>query len=466
MRRRELSASELIDAAWRQVRRLNPTINALVTEREEESRLEARQADAAMARDMPLGPLHGLPFTVKDLIATAGVRTTAGSLVLKDYVPRVSAPVVSRLQGAGAILMGKSNCPEFGLDLHTSNRIFGDTWNPWDNRVTSGGSSGGDSAAVSAGMATFGVGTDYGGSIRFPAHCTGLACLRPTPGVVPGTGQLPYSADGDLPPPNSVSLQAWLQTIAPLARSIGDLAMLVRAMAGPDQLDSHAVPFDLADPEQVDVRGLGCAWFDGDGTVPVRSDVRAAVATAAAALAGAGVRVVNERPPGFEEGEDAYAAMRAAEGLPDHAVLTSGRDQDLTAYLRTWLTNSQGTTTLREYRALGARADRIRAQVTAYMTDWPILLLPVASIPAFVPDQWDFDVEGTRVPRFNIETCCRVVTLLRMPAAVVICGTSTEGLPIGVQVVGKPFHDQQVLAVSQLLEQEFGRWRPQGRRAA
>jgi Asp-tRNA(Asn)/Glu-tRNA(Gln) amidotransferase A subunit family amidase len=460
LRRRELSASELIDATWRCIRALNPRLNAVVTEREEESRAEAVRADDALARGQPVGPLHGLPFTVKDLIATAGLRTTAGSLVLSDYMPRSSAPAIRRLEEAGAILIGKSNCPEFGLDLHTANRMFGDTWNPWNPRFTSGGSSGGDSAAIAAGMAAFGIGTDYGGSIRFPAHCTGLASIRPTPGIVPGTGQLPYPIQDDLPPPNSLSLQVWLQTIAPLARSVDDLAMLLNVMAGPDGLDVHCVPAEVGDPATVDIRNLGCAWFDGDGTIPVRSDVKSTVARAAAALAGRGLRVINERPPEFDHAEAVYAALRAAEGLPDHAALIGGHESELTDYVRAWFESSHQDIGLAEYRALGAKSDAIRARVLAFMDTWPILLLPVASIPAFEPGPWDFTVEGARVARFNVETCCRVVTLLRAPAAVAICGTSAEGLPIGVQVVGRPFHDHEALAVAIALEQEFGRWRP------
>jgi Asp-tRNA(Asn)/Glu-tRNA(Gln) amidotransferase A subunit family amidase len=460
--RRELSASELLEATWLQVHRFNPTLKAIVTPREDESRIEAREADAALAKGKAVGPLHGLPFTVKDLIATAGLRTTAGSIVLRDHVPRVSATAISRLQAAGAILLGKSNCAEFGLDLHTANRVFGETWNPCSTRHTSGGSSGGDSAAVAAGMAAFGIGTDYGGSIRWPAHCTGTASLRPTPGVVPGTGQLPLSGPGDLPPPNSSSIQVWLQTIAPLARSAGDLALLTRTMAGPDGLDAHAVPVELGDPATIDIRDLPCAWCDGDGTVPVRADVRAAVAAAGAALERRGVRVINERPTALDRAEEAYGALRAAEGLPDHAALVSDHEAELTDYFRTWLAAPLATAALGEFRALTARADTIRAQVMAFMERWPMLLLPVASIPAFQPGPWDFVVEGVEVPRFNIVTCCRVVTLLRAPAAVVICGTSSEGLPIGVQVVGRPYHDHEVLAVAAALEHEFGRWTPRG----
>jgi len=220
------------------------------------------------------------------------------------------------------------------------------------------------------------------------------------------------------------------------------------------------VPVELADPESTNLVKLAVAWLDGDGTVPVRSDLRAAVADAASAHSERGLDVINERPPGFEEGESVYAALRAAEGLPDHLSAVAGHESELTEYLRVWLARPAVELTLTQYRALGVQADSVRARVLAFMEDRPILLLPVASIPAFVPETWDFVVEGTEVARFNIETCCRVVTLLRTPAAVVPCGTTPEGLPIGVQVVGRPYRDHEVMAVAIALEEAFGRWRP------
>jgi Asp-tRNA(Asn)/Glu-tRNA(Gln) amidotransferase A subunit family amidase len=460
IREREISSSELVDLYLRRVDRLNPDINAIVTLCEESARLEGRRVDDLVAKGKPLGPLAGLPFTVKDLIATAGVRTTAGSLTLSDFVPRETAPAIERLRAAGAILLGKSNCPEFGLDIHTSNRLFGDTWNPWNTQMTSGGSSGGDSAAVAAGMATFGVGTDYGGSIRWPAHCTGLVALRPTPGLVPSTGQLPYPPAPDFPPPNSASLQYQLQTIAPLARSVRDLWSVASVMAGPDNRDFHSVPVSLNDPADVDLSRLSCTWFDGDGTVPVRADIVDVVQAAARALEVRGVLTTNLRPPRLEFAEDVFAALRAADGMADHLAVATGREDQLTWYVREWLEGSKAQVSVEEYQRLTAAADSIRVSVLHFMETWPILLLPVASIPAFEPGPHDFVVEGTTVKRFNIETCCRVITLLRAPSAVVPCGTSRDGLPVGVQIVGRPFRDDQVIAVALALESQFGPWRP------
>lgn len=207
IRDRKVSAVEVLDAHLRRIERVNPGLNAIVTLVEERARAAAVSADRMLANGAVMSPIHGVPFTVKDIIATEGIRTTGGTLLLAEHVPARSATAVERLERKGAILLGKSNCPEFALDMHTWNRVFGGTRNPRDDRYTSGGSSGGDSAAVASGCSAFGIGTDYGGSIRWPAHCTGLVSLRPTVGVVPTTGQLPYSSAGPLPAANSLSVQ-------------------------------------------------------------------------------------------------------------------------------------------------------------------------------------------------------------------------------------------------------------------
>jgi Asp-tRNA(Asn)/Glu-tRNA(Gln) amidotransferase A subunit family amidase len=454
---REVSALEVLEQHLERVAELNPRLNAIVTLDEEGARAAAARADAALAAGESVGPLHGLPFVVKDLLATEGLRSTAGSRLLSDFVPRRSATAVERLSRAGAVLMGKTNCAELGLDVHTSNELFGATLNPIDERVTPGGSSGGDSAAVAAGLAAFAIGTDYGGSIRWPSQCTGLASLRPTPGVVPSTGMLPYGAPGDLPAPNSMSLLGRSVMVAPMARSVGDLWDLLGAMAGPDGLDAQAVPVELGSPDDVRAERLGCAWFANEGAYPVRPDVAATVAAAADALAVHGLAVAELRPPGLEEAEPIYAALRAADGLEDHRALAAGREGELTESIRAWF-EATPPATIAEFRALAARRDQLRARVLEFMAEWPLLMLPVSGIPAFPVEARDFVVEGQAVPRFGILAPSRVVTLLGLPSASVCCGTSDEGLPIAVQVVGRPFADREVIRVAALLESHFGRW--------
>jgi Asp-tRNA(Asn)/Glu-tRNA(Gln) amidotransferase A subunit family amidase len=460
VRRGTITAAEVLEAHLEQVRSRNPALNAIVTLTEEEAREQAAGIDASIAAGAVPGPLAGVPFTVKDLIATRGVRSTAGSLILRDHVPAWGATAVERLRAADAVLLGKANCPEFGLAVHTSNRLFGETLSPLGPGLSPAGSSGGDASAVAAGMAAFGIGTDYGGSVRVPAHCTGLAALRPTPGLIPGTGQLPFPPNPSRPPwPGAepvgpgTSLQARLQSIAPIARRVHDLWPLLQAMAGPDGIDSNAVPATLGHPDRVSVAGLAVAWCAGDGSFPVRADLVQAVESAADVLAGLGATVIARRPPGLDRAEQVYAALRGIEGLPQHRALVAGREAELTGYARELIYAEPGRpaepATLRE---LTAAADDLRAEVAAFMLQWPILLMPVASVPAFPPGTAEFRVDGHVLTAPQMESCCRAVTLLGAPATVVRCGSSREGLPVGVQVVGRPFHDAETVAVAAALE--------------
>src|SRR3984885_4415262 len=466
VRHRCITATEVLQAHLERVGAANGALNAIVTRTEDQARAQAGRIDAAIAAGFDPGPLAGVPFTVKDLIATRGVRSTAGSLVLRDHVPSWGSTAVERLSAAGAILLGKANCPECGLAIHTGNRLFGETLSPIGAGLSPAGSSGGDAAAVASGMAAFGIGTDYGGSIRVPAHCTGLAALRPTPGLIPGTGQIPFPPwPGPFPPgpapfppgpapfaPGN-SLQARLQSIAPIARRVGDLWPLLQVMAGPDGIDVNAVPATLGHPDQVSVADLPVAWCGGDGSFPVRADLVQAVESAANVLADLGATVIARRPPGLERAEQVYAALRGIEGLPEHRALVTGREAELTSYARELIyaepSRPAGSATLRE---LTAAADELRAEVAAFMRQWPILLMPVASVPGFPPGTAEFRVGGQVLSGAQMESCCRAVTLLGAPAVVVRCGSSTEGLPVGVQVVGRPFHDAETVAVAAALE--------------
>jgi Asp-tRNA(Asn)/Glu-tRNA(Gln) amidotransferase A subunit family amidase len=459
VRKGMITATEVLEAHLEQVRSQNPTLNAIVTLAEDEAREQAANIDSSIAAGAVPGPLAGVPFTVKDLIATRGVRSTAGSLILRDHVPAWGATAVERLCAADAVLLGKANCPEFGLAVHTGNRLFGETLSPLGPGLSPAGSSGGDASAVASGMAAFGIGTDYGGSIRVPAHCTGLAALRPTPGLIPGTGQFPFPPwpapvpRGPAPVGPGTSLQARLQSIAPIARRVSDLWPLLQVMAGPDGIDANAVPAALGHPDQVSVADLPVAWCAGDGSFPVRADLVQAVESAANVLADLGATVIARRPPGLDRAEPVYAALRGIEGLPEHRALVAGREAELTGYARELIYaepgRPAGSATPRE---LTTAADDLRAEVAAFMRQWPILLMPVASVPAFPPGKAEFRVDSQVLGGAQMESCCRAVTLLGAPAAVVRCGSSREGLPVGVQVVGRPFHDAETVAVAAALE--------------
>ncbi|MFQ5427300.1 MAG: amidase, partial [Gaiellales bacterium] len=367
---RELSPVELLEAQLERIDGLNPQLNAIVTLRGDGARAEAVAAERRAARGRRRGPLDGIPFTVKDVIATAGMRTTMGSRLFADHIPTWTAPAVARLQGVGAILVGKTNCPEFGLDPHTDNLLFGPTLNPLDAARTPGGSSGGEGSAVAAGLAGFGIGSDYGGSLRWPAQCNGIHALRPTPGLVPGTGLLPSDGTLSMLGPSSVSLLGAAQVIGPLARSVGDLSAVLEAIAGAHTSDPRSVPVAARPVAGVDVGALACAWLDGEGAFEVSDELVVTVEGAATALAGSLSRVEAARPAGFERAEPIYAAYRAADGLSLHRQLAAGREDELTDTMRTWFSEVRSAG-VDEFQDLAAQRDRLRADVLEFMDTFP-----------------------------------------------------------------------------------------------
>jgi Asp-tRNA(Asn)/Glu-tRNA(Gln) amidotransferase A subunit family amidase len=236
-------------------------------------------------------------------------------------------------------------------------------------------------------------------------------------------------------------------------------------MSGPDEFDAHAFPVTSLEEQTIDARQLACAFFDGDADAAVRADIAAAVSDAARALSSSGLAVTRKRPPSFGAALEVFHALREADGLADHRRVAAECESDLTPVVRAGLGEAASrSVNLDEYRELVEQADKIRAEVAAFMLTYPILVMPVGSAPAFVPCAGEFDAVEAPPPRSAFESYCRAISLLRVPAAVVPCGTSDEGLPIGVQIVGRRFHDKEVLAVAQLLEEIFGAWLPPGSR--
>ncbi len=408
----------------------------------------AREAAAAADERRRRGeakPLDGVPFAVKDVIPVANVRMTAGSRLYADHVARETAPAIARLEAAGAVIVGKTNCPEFALDPHTENDLFGLTRNPLDANRTPGGSSGGDAAAVAAGLVPFGIGSDYGGSVRWPAQCTRTVGFRPTCGLVSAAGLFPFLVDGVPAAPNSASFLGRVMTMGPIAGTVADAWAVLSVLAGPDGIDPHVGPVYPADAAAVDVTALPCAWAPSDGSTATDDAVAAAVATAAAALESLDMRVVEQRPPSLEECEAIYAAYRTADGLALLRDLAAGREELLTRNMRTWFERVDDAS-VSEFQAIAGTRDRVRAAVMAFMDEWPILMLPVANGPAFELGTADFD------ERFRLLTPCRAVTLLGFPSCSVPVTTTADGLGLSVQIVGRPFHDHEVAAVAMALE--------------
>ena len=434
LRKGEVSPAELMEATLAAIDDQNPSLNAIVTLSADTACDEARLRTPG--GNDSVGPLWGVPFTLKDTIEVGGMLCTAGSLLLSDYVPSTTASVVDRIRAAGAIVVGKTNCPEFGTgNLDTDNLLFGRTANPWQPTRSPGGSSGGESAAVAAGLSGFGIGTDYGGSVRFPAHCTGVAALRPTPGTVGGDGVLPHRSDLVPEQYRRSRLQSELQTVGFIARSIADLRLLLSVTA--------QVPAVRPGP----VRSV--EWFVSDGEHTADVDVSTAVEHAADALAAAGLTVRNSRPAGFERAAAVLAQLRATEPASEVEWLAQGRHDELTALVAAELDRRPAVPT----PELHAEVSVLRSRVLGSLSDDTVLLMPVGLEPAFDPESFSG-------PRAHLEAFCRAVTLLGLPAAAVPCGTARNGLPISVQVAGRPGHDLQVLEVAALLEDAFGRWRP------
>ena len=440
----EVSARDVLEDHLALIAEANPRLNAIVTLCEDEARRTAAEVDASPNP----GSLQGVPFVVKDAIAVGGVRATAGSLLLEDFVPARDASAVHRLRQAGAVFIGKTNCPEFALDPDTENRVFGRTWNPANEAIIPGGSSGGDAVAVAAGFAAFGLGSDYGGSIRWPAQCIGVVGFRPTVGLVPLTGLLPFPPGEDMALPNSATAMSRLNTLGPLTRSVDDAWTVLEVVAGPDGLDPNAVPVPLGRPDAVEGKRLACAWTDGEGAHEVRSDLVEVVEQAAACLGSLGLSVENRRPPGLEQAAETFREYRLSEGLPIHTALARGREDRLAGTMRDWFASVAADTTVSEYQRIAGRRDAIRMEVLEFMEDWPILLLPVSLLPPWPVGSAGFDA------RFANMAPCWAITLLGLPSLALPYGKTQDGLPVSVQIVGRPFADHEVVAVAKLLEQE------------
>src|SRR3989449_4532599 len=290
IRQKKMSPVELVEAHLARIEQLNPKLNAFVQVDADGARRQARAAEMAVTRGEKVGPLHGVPLSIKSSIEVAGMRCEAGTKLRAGYVASQDAPLVSRLRAAGAVVMGVTNCPELLMAWETDNLLYGRTNNPWALARTAGGSSGGEAAAIASGCSAGGVGSDGGGSIRVPAHFSGICGLKPTPGRIPSTGHYP----------NSVGPFALLGVVGPMARAVADLQMLFDAMAGPDVGDPCSAPVLLRDISPADLKNIRIGYFEDDGRTSVTPETRAAVRTAAESLKRAGFDVFPFRPDGLE----------------------------------------------------------------------------------------------------------------------------------------------------------------------
>jgi len=418
IRAREVSSVEVVEAHLRRIGETNPLVNAVVQLDGERALLEAREADAALGRAETVGPLHGVPFTAKDNLETKQLVTAVGVPERKDVRHERDATVVARMRSAGAILLGKTNCPPWGGGSVTDNALYGRTNNPYDLERTPGGSSGGEAAIVAAGGSPCGLGTDSGGSLRQPAHFCGVACHKPTAtlvsvgGVVDDEGY--FGALGD---PRT--------QVGPLARFVEDLTLVLRVIAGPDPLDPDVPPVVVGDPAAVTLRGLRAAVHVETEISTAEPDVVAAVAAAADALSQVGV-AVDERPlpPG---GHELTREIWASYG-------GRMRSDELYRVLRRW--------------------DSYRREMLAFMGSYDLIVCPAFDGPA--PRHDEVEEAG----RWDGVSFTTPFSLTGWPAVVVRAGSAEGGLPLGAQLVARPWRDDVALAAAARVEEALGGWQP------
>ncbi len=442
---KKISALELAEECIRQIERLNPQINALVDFDPERVREQARAIDQSRG---PKGSLAGLPVTVKSSISTAGHRCEIGSVVNRGNTPTKDATVVARLRQAGAVILGTTNCPEYLMAYVTENLLHGRTNNPWNLDYTPGGSSGGESAAIAAGMSAGGLGSDSGGSVRVPAHFTGICSLKPTPGRIPGEGHLPAC----------VGPFSFLGAIGPMARTIDDVELLFHALSGQDPIDPVSPPIALQSPTVDEIKRLPIGYFEDDGLTPVTPETRQAVQDAARLLRQQGFDVRPFRPKGMEQARKLWETFFVRCGAMFEEPLVRGHEEKLSPVFRDFLAraHSHPPLTAEELLNAWAEADLIRGKLLAQMQQFPLLLCPVCAVPAFRHGERSWTVDGQQVEYLDAMRYSQWFNLLAAPAAVVPVGRSPEGLPIGVQIAGRPYEDEVVLKLASVIDHEFG----------
>jgi amidase len=431
-----------VEACLARIEAVNPALNAVVAFTPDALE-RARAADERLARGDLDGPLHGVPFTIKDSNDTAGLVTTAGTIGWRDRVPDADGTVVARLKAAGAILLGKTNTPEFTWSDETDNDVYGRTSNPYDLERTPGGSSGGSAAIVAAGGAPFDIGSDTGDSIRQPAHVCGIAGLKPTQGRVPRTGHWP----------GFEGIVAGLTQLGPLARRVDDLALLLPIIAGPDGIDPFVVPAPLGDPAGVDVGALRIVAFTDNGMRTPSPETVAAVQTAADAIAATGAAVIWEVPPALDEAWAAWFDIIRSDGHAwlERLITAAGTPGRGSYDTRGWVT-FEAPVAADELTARLERADRIRSRLLRWFAHADLIVCPVMPQPAIRHGESTADWFG--------DTYSDVHNLTGWPAAVVRAGTSRDGLPIGVQLIAHPWREDVALAAAKVVESATGGWVP------
>ncbi len=443
IRDKEVSAVEVVQAHLDRIAEVNPSLNAVVCLCADRALDEAREADTALARGESAGPLHGVPMTLKDSLDTEGLVSTGGTTGRREFVPDRDATVAARLRAAGAILLGKTNTPELTWAGETDNSIYGRTNNPFDLDRSPGGSSGGAAAIICSGGSPFDIGSDTGGSIRVPAHVTGISGIKPNSGRVPRTGHIIEYTMG--------ATDSYTQN-GPMARFVEDLALVLPIISGPDWRDPAIVDMPLGDPDDVDLGSLRVAFYtDPPGFKPPDQDTRDTVQSAVGALLDMVASVEEDAPEPLSRTLELNALTSEGDGgAGTRRLLDKAGTTETSPFLSRWLDKTEMIPTGEFTKAL-EDLDQYRSDMLHFMRDYDVVISPTTAMPAL--PHGDYFEERNRHALYT-----HPYNLTGWPGTVVRCGTSSEGLPIGVQVITRPWREDVSLAVAAFLESALGGW--------